>query len=136
MAVITETGSWSGSVNYSDITKDSNFTVQLNSYDRITTHEYSVTVLPSEFNNSMNYTMRMPLSGTYSTVNEITESSTFFSNPYLAAQFTSSDFQPYITTINLYQNNDFDTPVITAHLPKPIRKSDKISTTFKIRLDI
>ena len=136
LAVITETGSWSGSVNYTDITSASNFTVQLNSYDRIATHEYSVTILPGEFNNSMNYSMRLPLSGTYSTVNELTESSAFLSNPYVAAQFTSSDFQPYITTINLYQNNDFDTPAIVAHLPKPIRKSDKISTTFKIRLNL
>jgi len=136
LAVITETGSWSGSVTYSDITKDSNFTIQLDSYDRITTHEYSVTLLPGEFNKSMNYSLRMPLSGSYSTVNELTESSTFFGNPYLASEFTSSDFQPYITTINLYQRNDFDTPVITAHLPKPIRKSNKISTTFKIRLNL
>ena len=36
----------------------------------------------------------------------------------------------------LNQNDDYDTPVITANLVKPIRKSDKIPLTFKIRLDI
>ena len=134
LAVITETGSWSGSVNYTDITSASNFTVQLNSYDRITTHEYSVTLLPHEFNKSMNYSLRMPLSGSYSNINELTSS--ILSNPYYASNFTGSDFTPYITTIHLYNEGDYDTPVITATLPRPIRKSNKISTTFKIRLDI
>ena len=134
LAVITETGSWSGSVKYSDITRDTNFTVKLNSYDRITTHEYSVTMLPQEFNKSMNYSLRMPLSGSYSNINELTSS--ILSNPYYASNFTGSDFTPYITTIHLYNEGDYDTPVITATLPRPIRKSNKISTTFKIRLDI
>ena len=58
------------------------------------------------------------------------------STPHIAATFTSSDWQPYITRIHLYQNDDYDTPVITANLVKPIRKSDKIPLTFKIRLDI
>ena len=51
-------------------------------------------------------------------------------------QFTGIDFQPYITTINLYQNGDYDTPVIQATLPRPIKKSDKINMRFKIKLDI
>ena len=78
----------------------------------------------------------MPLSGSFSTVNEITESSAFFSNPYLASNFTGSDFQPYITSINLYDSSDSDKPAMTANLSKPIRKSDKIATTFKIRFDL
>ena len=134
LAVITETGSWSGSVKYSDITRETNFTVKLNSYDRITTHEYSVTMLPQEFNKSMNYSLRMPLSGSYSNINELTSS--ILSNPYYASNFTGSDFTPYITTIHLYNEGDYDEPVITATLPRPIRKSNKISTTFKIKLDI
>ena len=133
-AVITETGSWSGSVNYSDITKDKNFKLKLNSFDTIGTREYSVTLLPNEFNYSMNYTLRMPLSGTINSIGEF--SSSLLSTPYLAAQFTSSDFQPYITSINLYQKDDDDIPAIVAKLPYPIRKSDKITTRFKIRLDM
>jgi len=133
LAVITETGSWSGSVNYSDITVDSNFTIELESYNTVRTHEYNATLLPTEFNHSMNYTMRMPLSGTFSTVDEMTGS--LHKNPYLAREFTGSNFQPYITTINLYQKGDYDTPAIIANLPKPIRKSKKIATTFRIVLD-
>jgi hypothetical protein len=134
IAVITETGSWSGSVDYSDITKDSNFTIQLDSYNTMTSHEYSVTLMPNEFNHTMNYSVRMPLSGSFNTLNEFTSS--IHKNPYLASEFTESNFTPYITTINLYQKGDIDTPVMTATLPKAIRKSNKISTTFKIRLDM
>ena len=127
LAVITETGSWSGSVDYSDLA--TNYNLKFDSYNTIVTHEYNVTLLPNEYNNSMNYTLRTPLSGS-----EI--SYTTLSTQYLATEFTSSDFQPYITTINLYQEGDYDTPVIQATLPKPIRKSDKINTRFKIKLDL
>ena len=134
LAIITETGSWSGSVNYSDITKDTNFITQIDSYDKITTHEYSVTLMANEFNKSMNYSLRMPLSGSYNTLAEYTSS--IQSNPYLASEFTGSDFTPYITTINLYNKDDYDTPVAIASVPKAIRKSNKIATIFKIKLDM
>jgi len=134
IAVITETGSWSGSVNYSDITKDTNFTIDFDSYDTIVSHEYSVTLMPKEFNHTMNYSVRMPLSGTYNSLEGYTSS--IYSNPYLATEFSESKWSPYITTINLYQKGDTDTPVIQAKVPYPIRKSNKISTTFKIKLDM
>ena len=120
IAVITETGSWSGSVLYSNLA--TNFNLKFDSQHTITTHEYNVTLLPQAYNASTNWTLR---SGSYS-----------LSTPFLANEYTGSDFQPYITTINLYQRGDYDTPAIQAKLPKPIRKSDKINTRFKIRLDI
>ena len=126
IALVTETGSWSGSINYSDL--GTNYTIQLDSTNPITTHEYNVNILPNEFNNSTNYTLRAPLSG--SVPNHLT-----LSTRYLAREFTGS-FQPYITTINLYQNGEYQEPVIQAKLPKPIRKSDKINLRFKIKLDI
>ena len=126
IALVTETGSWSGSINYSDL--GTNYTIQLDSTNPITTHEYNVNILPNEFNNSTNYTLRAPLSG--SVPNHLT-----LSTRYLAREFTGS-FQPYITTINLYQNGNYQEPVIQAKLPKPIRKSDKINLRFKIKLDI
>ena len=126
LVVITETGSWSGSVNYSDLA--TNFNLKFDSQHTITTHEYGVTITPNEFNHSMNYTLRNTLSGS--------DKPLTLSTSTLASTFTGSDFQPYITTINLYQQGDYDTPVIQATLPKPIRKSDKINTRFKIKLDI
>ena len=134
LVVITETGSWSGSVDYSDITNNSNYTLKFDSYDTILSHEYSVTLNPNEFNHSMNYTLKAPLSGSYTTMNEFTAS--LLETQFLRPQFTGSDFQPYITEINLYQTGDTIEPVIRARLPRPVRKSNMIGTTFKIKLDL
>ena len=126
LAVITETGSWSGSVDYSDLA--TNFDLKFDSVHNIKTHEYNVTLLPQDYNLTTNYSIRNVLS----TDTEPLKLSTQF----IASPFTGSDFQPYITTINLYQDGDYDTPVIQATLPRPIKKSDKINTRFKIKLDI
>jgi len=126
LAVITETGSWSGSVKYSDL--GTNYALKFNSFNVITTFEYNVTLLPQDFNLTTNYTIRNVLTTDTEPVK--------LSTPFLAQEFTGSDFQPYITTINLYQDGDYDTPVIQATLPRPIRKSDKINTRFKIKLDM
>ena len=132
LAVITETGSWSGSVDYSDLA--TNFNLQFDSYNTIVTYEYTITIQPDEYNGSMNYTLRSPISGS------LKESTTTISK-----DFTSSVFSPYITTINLYGNasgmgvmdgDDLTKPIIQAKLPRPIKKSKKVATTFKIRLDI
>ena len=126
LAVITETGSWSGSVNYSDLA--TNYNLQFDSHNIITSYEYNITLTPQDYNLTTNYTIRNVLS----TDTEPLKLST----PFIAKEFTGSAFQPYITTINLYQDGDYDTPVIQATLPRPIRKSDKINTRFKIKLDI
>ena len=126
LAIITETGSWSGSVNYSDLIN--NYSLKFDSYNTITSHEYNVNLLPEEFNLTTNYSIRNVLT----TDTEPLKLST----PFLAQPFTGSDFQPYITTINLYQDGDYDTPVIQATLPRPVRKSDKINMRFKIKLDM
>tara|TARA_Y100000593_G_C4270228_1_gene316996 strand:- start:69 stop:1343 length:1275 start_codon:yes stop_codon:yes gene_type:complete len=125
-------GGGTSAINYPDIGTD--FRINLDSHHSILSHEYSITLRPEEFNHTMNYSVRMPLSGTYSNLAEF--SSSVLSNPYLDDQFTGSNFQPYITTILFYNENDYDTPVLMATLPKPIRKSNKIATTFKVRLDL
>ena len=123
LVLITETGSWSGSIDYSDL--GTNFKVDLDSSNTIYSYEYSVTVQPNEYNHSTNYTLRSPVSGSLK-----------LSTPYLATDFTGSDFTPYITTIKLYKDGVYDEPVVQARLPKPIKKSKKIATTFKIKLDL
>ena len=94
----------------------------------ITTYNYDVTINPTEYNLSTNYSLRAPL------INDSEPLS--LSTRFLKAPFTSSDFSPYITSIKLYQDGVYDEPVIEATLPKPIRKSKQIATTFKIKLDI
>ena len=126
LAVITETGSWSGSVDYSDLA--TNYTLRFDSHHTITTHEYNVTLQPQDYNLTTNYSIR-------NTLTTNTEPVTL-QTPFVAATFTGSDFQPYITTVNLYQDGDYDTPLIQATFPRPIRKSDKIAMRFKIKLDL
>ena len=126
LAVITETGSWSGSVDYSELA--TNYTLKFDSQHAITTHEYNVTLLPQDYNLTMNYSIRNVLSGSSKPLTLGTST--------LASPYTGSDFQPYITEIKLYQEGDYDTPVIIATLPRPVKKSDKINTRFKIKLDI
>tara|TARA_R100001594_G_scaffold73644_1_gene108173 strand:+ start:2942 stop:3826 length:885 start_codon:yes stop_codon:yes gene_type:complete len=126
LAVITETGSWSGSVDYSDL--GTNFNLKFDSLNAIKTHEYNINLSPRDYNLTMNYSIRNVLSGSSEPLTLATSN--------IASTFTSSDFQPYITTINLYQDGDYDVPVMQATLPRPVVKSDKINTRFKIKLDI
>jgi len=123
LVVLTETGSWSGSVKYSDL--GTNYSLKFDSHNTITTYEYAVTIQPNEYNYSTNYSLRSPISGSLN-----------YGTRYLSTVATGSDFSPYITAINLYNKDDLMNPVIQAKLPKPIKKSKKIATTFKIRLDL
>ena len=134
VAIITETGSWSGSVNYSDVTSQGDYEIEFKSTNTIFTNEYTIDINPQEFNYSTNYTLRGFLSGSGKTLPA--DSGSLLSNPYLYADFTSSLFQPYITTIGLYTSDDIHDPVIVARLPKPLRVSDKVTTTIKLRLDM
>ena len=126
LVVITETGSWSGSVNYSDL--GTNYSLKFDSFNSITTYEYSLNLLPQDYNFSTNYTLRSPVRGSGKPLE--------LSSYLLAQEFTGSDWQPYITTINLYDRGNYEEPIIQAKLPRPIRKSDKINMRFKIKLDI
>ena len=133
IVVFTETGSWSGSVNYSNLASG-NYELEFRGTERVSTHEYSVVIKPNEFNHSMNYSLRCLPSGSQYTLPE--DSGSILSNQFLCSDFTGSDFQPYITTIALYKNGHWDEPVIVGNLPKPVRVSDKITMIFKLRLDM
>ena len=132
IVVLTETSSWSGSVNYSEL--GTNFSVNFDSKNTVYTDEYTVTIKPIEFNHSMNYTLRDFTSGSGLTMP--TDSASFIGEAYeLQSEFTGSDFQPYITQVHLYDRNDLQIPVITAKLPKPVRVSNKISQKIILKID-
>ena len=112
-------------INYSDV--GTNYLMKFASSNTITSYEWNVTLLPQDFNHSMNYTLRSPISGA---------GALKLSTPYYSKDFTSSLFHPYITTIALYQRGEYEEPVIQAKLVHPIKKSNKINTIFKIKLDM
>ena len=110
-----------------------NYNIEFKATEPIYSTEYSIKILPEEFNHSMNYTLRCFPTSSGLTLPE--DSASFLENPWLCPQYTSSDFQPYITEINLYQNGVWDGPVIQAKLPKPLVTSDETTITLKIKLD-
>ena len=149
IVTITDTGSYSSSINYTDVTTGK-YTLEFSSIQSIYTHEYIVTIKPKEFNYTMNTTIRAFQSGSSLTDIHLT--------PFMKPQFTGSKTSDdpwwpgtYINSIQLYSSNtqalgsydigrnqmiSLTEPVIVAHLPRPIKMRDDIAMTFKIRLDI
>ena len=85
-----------------------------------TIHETEILcqIQPSEFNMTMNPTVREQVDINY---------------PTLATFATHSDFTPYITTIGLY--NESAELLAVAKLSRPIEKIDNMDMTFVIRYD-
>ena len=112
---ITETASFNGSVNYSDVTSG-NYSVTYNGTNTITTYEWTCDALPNELNNTTNFTV-------------------FNSNGrgQLKDNLTSSLFPTYISEVGLYDNQN--SLMGYAKLSKPIPKSTKIPMKFYVRMD-
>ena len=112
---ITETASFNGSVNYSDVTSG-NYSVTYNGTNTITTYEWTCDALPNELNNTTNFTV-------------------YHSNGrgQLKDNLTSSVFPTYISEVGLY--DDKNSLVGLARLSKPIPKSTKIPMKFFVRMD-
>ena len=112
---ITETASFNGSVNYSDVTSG-NFTVKYKGTNTISTYEWTCDLLPNELNNTTNFTV-------------------FNSNGQgqLKDNLTSSYFPTYVSEVGLY--DDQNSLIGYAKLSKPIPKSTKIPMRFFVRMD-
>ena len=134
VAVLTETSSWSGSINYTDVggwetatgtlERDYRFwSIKFNSTTPIFTSQYSVTIKAGDFNTITNYTARGEVSGS---------DTSGLGN--LANQLTGSEFSPYFTQIHFYRNQT-EEPIITANLPRPIKMRDDIDLIITFRLD-
>lgn len=69
------------------------------------------------------------------TMNVSTNPTTLLDDDFTIASFaTGSDFQPYITTIGLY--NDRNEMVAVAKLAQPIKKRDDVDINFLVRVDL
>ena len=129
IAVITETGSWSGSINYPQVTSASNFNLEFRSTQTVYTREYNIRLKPNDFNYTLNTTARCFLSGSNPDLSDV------IGNPYVCSEVTGSEWQPYITTI-LFHRKINEEPLFMAKLPRPLRKSDLIDMSIKVRLDM
>ena len=112
---ITETASFDGSNDYTDVTSG-NYTITYKGTSVINTYEWTCDTVPSELNNTNNMTV-------------------FHSNGLgqLKDNLTGSNFPTYISEIGLYDNQQ--SLVGYARLSKPIPKSQVVPMKFLLRLD-
>ena len=117
VVVITETGSYSASISYTDVTTG-NYSLDFESTQTIFVQEYTLKINPNEFNSTNNPTAAKFVSG----------------SKLLRANLTGSNWSPYMTTIKFYSDDDFE-PVMIARYPQPIKMRDDLTLIFKIRQD-
>tara|TARA_B100000287_G_C20659388_1_gene789683 strand:+ start:1236 stop:2216 length:981 start_codon:yes stop_codon:yes gene_type:complete len=141
IAIITETGSWSGSsadngILYKNIGSQENsientyryWNLNFNSTTPIFTSQYSVKIPAGEFNTSMNASIKPYNNGDY-----IPSGSSIQSVGNMRAELTTGSFSPYMTQIQFYRNQT-EEPVLIANLPRPVqvRKDVDIIITFRV----
>tara|TARA_R100000008_G_scaffold86072_1_gene77774 strand:- start:147 stop:1115 length:969 start_codon:yes stop_codon:yes gene_type:complete len=144
LAVITETGSYSGSVTYLEAgTKD--YLVAYKGQNTIHTLETTVRIEPNEFNRSINSTAKTFISGSPTTGGN--EGSDINESEQLKPKLSGSGWSPYITAIQLYSGHKntvgastrqvpLTEPVLVAHLPRPVQAPTDQALTFKVRIDL
>jgi len=134
VVVLTETGSWSGSVNYTDIgpegsprdTTEKNYEfweLKFNTTTPIFTSQYSVKINAGDFNRTLNNSVRGDQTG-----------SDVSKGINLRSELTGSGWSPYFNQIQLYRNQ-LEEPMIIANLPRSIKMRDDIDLIITFRMD-
>ena len=95
----------------------------------IYTYNYNIKISDNEYNYTFN-----PTAQTGSTMLEYSGSTYLQPSGQLADNVTGSYFQPYITTVGLY--NDSNELIAVAKLAQPLPKSANTETTIQVKLDI
>ena len=112
---ITETASFDGTNNYSEVTSG-DYTIRYQGVHEISTYEYVCNAAPNEFNQTQNITIFKPGGA-----------------GKLKDHLTGSLFPTYITEVGLYDGSEELMGI--ARLSKPIPKSRKIPMRFFVRMD-
>ena len=95
-----------------------NWSISFQGTHKIKEHLYICNVLDGEFNATYNTTARV---------------NTDDRNDNLQAYTTHSEFNPYVTTIGLY--DDYNNLVAVGKLAQPIKNQDDYDNTFQVRFD-
>ena len=103
------------------VTPNENFSIVFDGTHTIYEHSVYCSVDEHEFNFSMNDSLR--LTGSDGNLSE-----------WLIDMATGSSFQPYVTTIGLY--NDNGQMVAVGKLTRAFRKDPNLSTTFLVKIDM
>ena len=138
IAILTETGSWSGSngIRYTDINSKVShverdyryWKMKFQSTTPIFTSQYTIKIPAGEFNHTLNSTARIQVSGSLPDG---------FNQPEYAnlkTDLTGSGWSPYFTQIQLYGKQD-DEPILVGSLPRPIKMRDDVDLIITFRID-
>ena len=125
IAVLTETASWSGSVNYINIGETTGsaeqtykyWDLRFNSTLPIYTAEYSLQINAGEFNSTMN------------------ETSIGTGSSDLLPMLTSSGWSPYFNQLQLY-DTQYNEPALIANLPRAVKTRDDVNIIITFRMDL
>tara|TARA_A100001391_G_scaffold157913_1_gene116207 strand:+ start:1860 stop:2729 length:870 start_codon:yes stop_codon:yes gene_type:complete len=125
LVTITETGSWSSSIDYTDITSG-NYTVAFEALNTIYTNSWTCNVKPTEYNWSNNPTLRARESASVR-FTDIDRS------PRAKPFTTGSTFTTFVTEIGLC--NDVGEVMAVGKLSQPVKIRKDIDYFFKVKLD-
>lgn len=101
----------------------------------IFTHTYNCKIRESEYNYTYNpTTLSSTVGTTYNNLGDIHSTQLSYSNGELKSNVTGSEFQPYITTVGLY--NDANQLIAVGKLAQPVPKSGNTEMTITVNIDI
>lgn len=104
-------------------------TISFKSNLPVVTKTYSIKVSDYEFNHTLN-----PTAQTGNSVLEYSGSKYLQPSGQYANNITGSDFQPYITTVGLY--NDTNELLVVGKLAQPLPKPADTELTIQVKLDV
>ena len=146
VATVTETGSWSGSIDYTDIGKKYNtdasrekdyrfWDLRFNSMTPIFTSQFSIKIPSGQFNNTMNATIKPHNNGEWIPSGSDIQKISGLKNELTGSKESGKlHWSPYFTQIHLYENTQ-DEPVMIANVPRPIKMRDDIDLIITFRVD-
>jgi hypothetical protein len=112
-----------------------NLVVSWQSSQPIFTHNYHCKLRESEYNFTYNPSaLSSSLKSTYDNNSDIYNISASVSNGYLNDNVTGSAFQPYITSVGLY--NDANELIAVGKMSRPVPKSANTDMTIIVKIDI
>ena len=145
VVTVTETGSWSGSVNYSDIGQvglpdPRNYKyweLKFNSTTPIFTSQYSLTIPKGEFNFPMNYSARGEPSGSdISKLGNLRKD--LFYKDATGIRSNKGEIQtewaPYFNQIQLFRSRG-EEPLLIANLPRSVQVRKNVDIIIQFRID-
>lgn len=117
------------------IQRDARIDIWFKSTVPIFTHNYHCKLRESEFNSTYNPSaISSSIKTTYDNIGDIYNSAAKVTNGQLNNNVTGSDFQPYITTVGLY--NDAHELIAVGKMGQPVPKSANTDMTFVVKIDI